>query len=98
MENGGKEKQFFASQTSQVPVSGGKGWQFYATCFAKNNENGCKPPRIKGKILHPENRKWVLSMARFTDGIAQRSVYNLLRNSINIKAPAVSPLVLYDSE
>jgi len=37
MENGGKEKQFFASQTSQVPVSGGKGWQFYATCFAKNN-------------------------------------------------------------
>ena len=54
--------------------------------------------RINRKNLHPENRKWLLSMARFTDGIAQRSVYNLLRNSVNIKAPAVSPLVLYDSE
>ena len=52
MENGGKEKQFFASQTSQVPVSGGKGWQFYATCFAKNNENGCKDQESKAKLAY----------------------------------------------
>jgi len=44
MEFGGKEKQFIASQTSQVPVSGGKDWQIYATCFAKKVEslNWCK--------------------------------------------------------
>ena len=29
----GKKKQFFASQTSQDPVSGGKGWQIYASIF-----------------------------------------------------------------
>jgi hypothetical protein len=56
MENGGKEKQFIASQTRQDPVSGGKGWQFYATYFDKNNENGCKDPRIKGKTCIPKHR------------------------------------------
>jgi hypothetical protein len=56
MEKGGKEKQFIASQTGETPVSGGKGWQFYATCFANNNENGCKDPRIKGKNLHTKTQ------------------------------------------
>jgi len=57
MENGGKNKQFFASQTSQVPVSGGKGWQFYATCFAKNNENGCNDQESKAKTCIPKHRE-----------------------------------------
>jgi hypothetical protein len=57
MEFGGKEKQFFASQTSQVPVSGGKGWQFYATHFAKNNENGCKTKETKAKTCIPKHRE-----------------------------------------
>ena len=35
MENGGKEKQFFASQTSKTPISGSKGWQFYASIYFK---------------------------------------------------------------
>jgi len=55
MENGGKEKQFFASQTSQVPVSGGKDWQIYATCFAKNNENGCKDQESKARSCIQKN-------------------------------------------
>jgi len=55
MENGGKEKQFFASQTSQVPVFGGKGWQFYASHFDKNNENGCKTPKSKAKTCIPNS-------------------------------------------
>ena len=35
MEFGGKNKQFIASKTSETPVSGGKGWQFYASVFSK---------------------------------------------------------------
>ena len=42
--------------------------------FSPKQRFWMQSPRIKGKILHPENRKWVLSMARFTDGIAQRSI------------------------
>ena len=49
MENGGKEKQFFASQTSQVPVSGGKGWQFYASVFSKTKNLDAKPQESKEK-------------------------------------------------
>ena len=76
-------------------------WQRMAVLchlFCQEQRKWMQSPKNKSKNLHPEKRKWLLSMARFTDGIAQRSVYNPLRNSINIKAPAVSPLVLYDSE
>jgi hypothetical protein len=62
-ENGGKEIQFIASQTSQDPVSGGKGWQFYATCFAKNNENGCKDKESKEK-LHTKTQGTGIVVAR----------------------------------
>jgi hypothetical protein len=55
MENGGKEKQFIASQTGKILVSGGKGWQFYATCFAKNNENGCKDQESKARSCIPNS-------------------------------------------
>jgi len=49
MENGGKEKQFFASQTSQVPVSGGKGWQIYASVFSKTKNLDANPQESKEK-------------------------------------------------
>ena len=49
MENGGKEKQFIASQTSQVPVSGGKGWQFYASVFSKTKNLDAKAKNQKEK-------------------------------------------------
>ena len=67
MEKGGKEKQFFASQTSETPVSGGKGWHIYATHFAKNNENGCKDPRIKGKNFIPKRRKLRIGRANLSN-------------------------------
>ena len=42
MENGGKEKQCFASKTSEAPVSGGKGWQFCASIFSKTKNLDAK--------------------------------------------------------
>ena len=54
MENGGKEKQFFASQTSETPVSGGKGWQIYASVFSKTKNLDAKPQESKEK---PASRK-----------------------------------------
>jgi hypothetical protein len=54
MENGGKEKQFFASQTSQVPVSGGKGWQFFASVFSKTKNLDAK---TKNQRQDPASRK-----------------------------------------
>ena len=48
-ENGGKEKQFFASQTSKTPVSGGKGWQIYASFFSKTKNLDAKTQESKEK-------------------------------------------------
>ena len=48
-ENGGEEKQFFASQTSQVPVSGGKGWQIYASVFSKTKNLDAKTKNQRKK-------------------------------------------------
>ena len=49
MENGGKEKQFFASQTGKTPVSGGKGWQFFASIFSKTKNLDANPQGSKQK-------------------------------------------------
>ena len=65
MENGGKEKQFFASQTGQVPVSGGKGWQFYATCFAKTTKMDAKTQESKEK-LHTKTQETGILVARLS--------------------------------
>ena len=54
MENGGKEKQFFASKTSETPVSGGKGWQFYASVFSKTKNLDAKP---KNQRQDPASKK-----------------------------------------
>ena len=57
MEFGGKENQFIASQTSQYPVSGGKGWQFYASVFSINKESGCKDQESKARSCIQKQRK-----------------------------------------
>ena len=49
MENGGKEKQCFASKTSETPVSGGKGCQFCASVFSKTKNLDAKPQESKEK-------------------------------------------------
>ena len=49
MENGGKEKQFYASKSSETPVSGGKGWQFYASVFSKTKNLDANPQESKQK-------------------------------------------------
>jgi len=48
-ENGGKKKQCIASQTSKTPVSGGKGWQIYASVFSKTKNLDAKPKNQKQK-------------------------------------------------
>ena len=54
MENGGKEKQFFASQTIKTSVNGGKGWQIYASVFSKTKNLDAKTKKQKRK---PASRK-----------------------------------------
>ena len=54
MENGGKEKQCIASQTSETPVSGGIGWQIYASVFSKTKILDAKP---KNQRQDPASRK-----------------------------------------
>ena len=54
MEKGGKEKQFIASQTSETPVSGGKGWQIYASVFSKTKILDAK---TKNQRKKPASRK-----------------------------------------
>ena len=49
MEKGGKKKQFIASQTSETPVSGGKGWQFCASVFSKTKNLDAKTQESKEK-------------------------------------------------
>ena len=54
MEFGSKKKQCIASKTSETPVSGGKGWQFYASIFFKTKILDAK---TKNQRQYPASRK-----------------------------------------
>ena len=56
MESGSKKTRVIASQTSETPVSGGKGWQIYASCFDKNKESGCKTMKSRVKLCIQNKR------------------------------------------
>ena len=60
MENGGKENQFIASQTSTISVSGGKGWQFYASVFSKTKNLDAKTKNQRKNCIpkHREQGFW----------------------------------------
>ena len=49
MEFGSKKKQCIASKTSETPVSGGKGWQFFASVFSKTKNLDAKTKNQKRK-------------------------------------------------
>jgi len=57
MENGGKKKQFFASKTSIISISGGKGWQFYASVFSKTMILDAKNKNRKQKPAYQNTGK-----------------------------------------
>ena len=44
-----RKKQCIASQTGKTPVSGGKGWQFFASVFSKTKNLDAKPQESKEK-------------------------------------------------
>ena len=73
MEFGSKKKQCIASKTSETPVSGGKGWQFYASIFFKTKILDAKT-KNQSKNLHTKTQgtgilvaKTIFAMKYFSD-------------------------------